>query len=210
MAKFSFRQASIPLDWVFFFKIWLEEQTEIKLWLPTLWNTAFKQMVKNVLISGWKTNTDKFDFLYSETSQRDKHRHITERNNGTVPKVRDRDWCAPDSLPSGEDMTRSVLFCNALILLSAALTASVQVISHWVLLRQSDVSFRILSRVLLRQSALKGWEKEGVLTVQRKTSSLASQQLQSGCLIAAPKWWPCPLLVLRRMNAHKFWHSDGW
>lgn len=56
--------------------------------LSILWNTAFKYILKNASVSGWKTNAEKSDFLHSEISQRDRDRQITETSRETVPKGR--------------------------------------------------------------------------------------------------------------------------
>lgn len=100
---------------------------------------------------------------------------------GVFPKVEDRDWCAPDNLRCGEDMTEKALFWNAFDFTKAPLHTAVHISvfsARWVLLCWSDV--RILCRVLLKPSAQRGWKKGGCLTATAKRSCL--------CLQTATTW----------------------
>lgn len=114
---------------------------------------------------------------------------------GLFPNTEDTDWCAPDSLRCEEDVTEKALFCNTFDFTKSPLHPALHVSvfsANWVLLCPSDV--RILSRVLLKPSAQRGWDKGGCLTVTVKKLCLCLQTtiwLSHGCQKAITPSCPC-------------------
>jgi len=127
---------------------------------------------------------------------------ISEANNETVPKVKDRDWGALHILPNGEYMICASV-CNTFDFThSHTKYSSTHLFSaHWVLLHQSDVS----SRIPFSSSWSSQHKRRTHSLLQWKKSRLASLIATSGCLVATYKWQLHPVFVLGRKNVWTVW-----
>lgn len=122
---------------------------------------------------------------------------------GLFPKVEDGDWCAPDNLPRGEDVTEKSLFWNTFDFTKAPLHTAVHISLLSVFLCWSVV--RILSRVLLKLSTQRGWGKGGCLTLTvKKTMSLSPDSYYLVAFWLPRSDDPIPFLYWRGWMLAKF------